>query len=44
MFPRSGHAINLEEPARFNQTVLDFLIEVENGGWGEREAATPKSR
>ena len=37
VFPKSGHAINLEEPALFNQTVLDFLIEVENGGWGERE-------
>jgi pimeloyl-ACP methyl ester carboxylesterase len=37
VFPKSGHAINLEEPALFNQTVLDFLIKVENGGWGERE-------
>ncbi|MDA0734151.1 MAG: alpha/beta hydrolase [Chloroflexi bacterium] len=37
VFPKSGHAINLEEPALFNQTVLDFLIEVENGGWRERE-------
>ena len=37
VFPQSGHAINLEEPALFNQTVQDFLIEVENGGWGERE-------
>ncbi len=37
VFPQSGHAINLEEPALFNQTVLDFLIQVENGGWGERD-------
>ena len=29
MFPRSGHAINLEEPALFNSTVLDFLTAVE---------------
>ena len=38
VFPKSGHAINLEEPALFNQTVLDFLIEVEIGGWGSRSS------
>ena len=38
VFPKSGHAINLEEPALFNQTVLDFLIEVENSGWGIRSS------
>jgi pimeloyl-ACP methyl ester carboxylesterase len=27
--PRSGHAINLDEPALFNQTLLDFLTAVE---------------
>jgi pimeloyl-ACP methyl ester carboxylesterase len=41
VFPKSGHTINLEEPAWFNQTVLEFLIEVENGGWGERAAVAP---
>lgn len=30
-FAHSGHAINLEEPALFNQTVLDFLTAVEQG-------------
>lgn len=33
MFPRSGHAINLEEPALFNSTVLDFLTAVEAEAW-----------
>lgn len=33
MFPRSGHAINLEEPALFNQFVMDFLTAVEQGRW-----------
>ena len=36
VFPRSGHAINLEEPDLFNRVVQDFLLEVENGGWGAR--------
>ena len=36
VFPRSGHAINLEEPDLFNRTVLDFFLEVENGGWQAR--------
>jgi pimeloyl-ACP methyl ester carboxylesterase len=33
IFPRSGHAINLEEPALFNQFVMDFLTAVEQGQW-----------
>ena len=33
VFPQSGHAINLEEPALFNRTMLDFLTAVESGGW-----------
>ncbi len=36
VFPQSGHAINLEEPALFNRTVLDFLTAVEVGGWPRR--------
>lgn len=35
MFPQTGHAINLEEPARFNQAVSDFLDAVEAGTWAE---------
>ena len=33
VFPQSGHTINLEEPALFNRTLLDFLTAVEAGGW-----------
>jgi pimeloyl-ACP methyl ester carboxylesterase len=33
VFPKSGHPINLEEPALFNQIVLDFLTRVEQGAW-----------
>lgn len=35
-FPQSGHTINLEEPALFNRTVLDFLSAVEAGAWATR--------
>jgi pimeloyl-ACP methyl ester carboxylesterase len=33
IFPRTGHTINLEEPALFNQIVLEFLHAVEVGRW-----------
>ena len=36
MFPQSGHAINLEEPALFNRAILDFLTAVEAGRWPSR--------
>jgi pimeloyl-ACP methyl ester carboxylesterase len=32
-FPKSGHAINLEEPDLFNSVCLDFLTAVEQGKW-----------
>jgi pimeloyl-ACP methyl ester carboxylesterase len=37
MFPKSGHTLNLEEPALFNDTVLDFLTAVEQGRWVPRQ-------
>ena len=37
IFPRSGHAINLEEPGLFNRTVSDFLAMVEQGKWEPRD-------
>ena len=36
VIPRSGHAINLEEPDLFNSVVLDFLTAVESGAWTPR--------
>ena len=33
VFPQSGHVINLEEPATFNQALLDFLTAVESEKW-----------
>lgn len=33
MLPRTGHAINLEEPAAFNRAVADFFGTVERGRW-----------
>jgi pimeloyl-ACP methyl ester carboxylesterase len=38
VLPRSGHAINLEEPALFNRLVGDFFHQVEAGRWGARDA------
>ena len=35
--PKTGHAINLEEPSAFNQAVQDFFGTVERGGWTLRD-------
>ncbi len=44
VLPRSGHGINLEEPALFNQLVGDFFHLVEAGRWGMRDPrAAPAS-
>jgi proline iminopeptidase len=37
MFPKSGHTVNIEEPALFNQTLGDFLSAVDCGRWGARD-------
>jgi 3-oxoadipate enol-lactonase len=37
MFPKSGHCVNLEEPALFNQTLGDFLALVDAGRWLPRD-------
>ena len=36
-FPKSGHVLNLEEPALFNETVERFIALVEAGRWGPRD-------
>lgn len=41
VFPKSGHTVNLEEPALFNQTLADFLARVEAGRWPARD---PRAR
>jgi pimeloyl-ACP methyl ester carboxylesterase len=33
MLPKTGHGINLEEPAAFNAAVEDFIRQVETGRW-----------
>jgi len=36
VLPKSGHAVNLEEPDAFNRAVLDFLTAVDAGRWTRR--------
>lgn len=42
VFPRTGHGINLEEPAGFNAVVQDFIHAVEKGRWGETTSTAGK--
>jgi proline iminopeptidase len=36
-FPKSGHVLNLEEPALFNEMVERFIALFEAGRWGVRD-------
>jgi pimeloyl-ACP methyl ester carboxylesterase len=36
VLPKTGHAVNLEEPDAFNRAVLDFLTTVDSGRWTRR--------
>lgn len=36
VFPKTGHAVNAEEPALFNDALLSFFTAVENERWPER--------
>src|SRR2546427_6074337 len=40
VLPKSGHAINLEEPDAFNRAVLDFLTAGGAGQWTRRNSAS----
>ena len=40
MFPKTGHVLNLEEPALFNETLERFLALVEAGRWPARDPAS----
>jgi proline iminopeptidase len=37
MFAKTGHVLNLEEPALFNETLERFLVQAEAGRWGPRD-------
>lgn len=40
VFPKTGHTINLEEPALFNFALQDFFIQVDSGRWLMRDIRT----
>ena len=37
VLPKSGHTLNLEEPALFNRLLAEFVAQVEAGRWGPRD-------
>jgi pimeloyl-ACP methyl ester carboxylesterase len=37
VLPKTGHTLNLEEPAMFNSLVAEFLAQVEQGRWLPRD-------
>jgi len=40
VLPKTGHTVNLEEPALFNALVAEFLAQVEHGRWLVRDRDT----
>jgi proline iminopeptidase len=44
VMPKTGHAVNLEEPDLFNAAVGDFLARVEAGRWLSRDPRTRGGR
>jgi 3-oxoadipate enol-lactonase len=43
VFPRTGHTVNLEEPALFNQVLDDFITRAEAGRWEPRDPRSIRS-
>jgi 3-oxoadipate enol-lactonase len=43
MFPKTGHILNLEEPALFNETLARFLTLAEAGRWPPRDPASRRA-
>jgi pimeloyl-ACP methyl ester carboxylesterase len=37
VLPQTGHAVNLEEPSRFNDLLAEFFAQVESGFWATRD-------
>ncbi len=37
VFPKTGHTLNLEEPAAFNALLAEFFAQVEAGRWEKRD-------
>jgi len=44
VFPKSGHLVNLEEPALFNRTLDDFLSRVDAGRWPTRDPRSMRKK
>ena len=43
VIPKTGHTLNLEEPALFNRSVAEFLAMVEEGRWRARDQRSKPS-
>jgi pimeloyl-ACP methyl ester carboxylesterase len=43
VFPKTGHTLNIEEPALFNSTLQSFFHAVEAGKWGPRDPRSVSS-
>jgi 3-oxoadipate enol-lactonase len=43
MFAKTGHILNLEEPALFNETLARFLVLAEANRWPPRDPASKRA-
>jgi 3-oxoadipate enol-lactonase len=41
--PKTGHVVNQEEPALFNEAVADFISRVEAGRWPARDPRSARA-